>query len=402
MSETETDVVSLSSADAHPHSSRFRPATLAQSSVLPEHAGLTRLIGRGRFVKLPQLGEDAILSLHLRSEARDGERPETGEIGLVEDGAMTLAGQVGTMRFTHGVRLMRALSGIDLRGETGAGAERWQWLQAALMARLASTPFDLFDRAVHGATNTATDIDATSFTLRVTLRTSHHAIQTDARADAAVWRALLAHMTWEQELLPESTCLDLPYIATIRIARHTMPAFALRGVGAGDVVVPSSSSFACNGEGSVAIGSARVRVRYHAPCAIEIIARERNVDSMELEENILQQVADTPNTGYAPNGADTTRAEYRGDAAEAALPSDDIADATDLDAIPITLDFELGQAQMPLGEMRSLGAGTILTLTGGSPASIAIRSAGRLLGRGEVVDVNGQLGIRITQWGTPG
>jgi type III secretion protein Q len=52
---------------------------------------------------------------------------------------------------------------------------------------------------------------------------------------------------------------------------------------------------------------------------------------------------------------------------------------------------------MPLGELRTLGLDTILTHDG-STSSIAIRCGGRLLGRGELVDVDGTLGVRILEW----
>ena len=76
-------------------------------------------------------------------------------------------------------------------------------------------------------------------------------------------------------------------------------------------------------------------------------------------------------------------------------------DLSALDDMPVMLDFELGQIRMTLREMRALGAGAILALENGSPASIIIRAGGRVLGHGEAVGVNGKLGIRITAWRTP-
>lgn len=79
------------------------------------------------------------------------------------------------------------------------------------------------------------------------------------------------------------------------------------------------------------------------------------------------------------------------------------ADAADpeaqLDVLQITLDFALDKARMPLGEVRALGVGAIVPLGSSLPVSIAIFSAGRRLGSGEAVDIDGRLGIRITQWG---
>lgn len=70
----------------------------------------------------------------------------------------------------------------------------------------------------------------------------------------------------------------------------------------------------------------------------------------------------------------------------------------DLDKTPVTLSFELGRVRLTLGELRALDAGSVLDLTGGSPQAIAIVASGRRLGTGELVDIDGQLGIRITDW----
>lgn len=72
-----------------------------------------------------------------------------------------------------------------------------------------------------------------------------------------------------------------------------------------------------------------------------------------------------------------------------------------LDTMPLDLTFELGRLSLSLGELRTLGAGAVLLLDGGSPAAVAIVAAGKTMGRGEIVDVAGQLGVRLTQWGTP-
>ena len=364
MSETETiDVVSPKHADSSPLD--IRTALLARASVSSDYADLTRMIGRGRQVRLPQLGDDAVLSLHLPVAERQ----------IADAEALTLVGSSGLFVLEQGMRLMRALTGIDLSSEQDTFAERWEWLQAALTGRLAGTPFDFADRILRG---TQTDA-ASAFMLRFNLRTRHHAIITYANAGIAVWREILAKGDWEQERIPAQEYLDLPFAASIGIAKHTLPAQALRRLTVGDIVLPSSSGFTCNGEGLLQIAGLNVRVRYRAPCTLEIIAREGKLGSTEWENNILHASENEENAGTP-------------------APDQVQDDLSGLSAVSVTLDFELGQVRMLLGEMRALGAGTILTLTGGSPSSIAIRSAGHILGRGEAVDVNGRLGIRITEW----
>lgn len=337
-------------------------AVLARKSVSPSYADLSRLIGRGRQVTLSLAGEDVILALHLV----EGEKVDWGD-------AMTLSGPGGKLAVAQGARLLRALTGIDPGVETPANGERWAWMEAALVGRLARTPFGFADCILHQAEGGA----ESACTLRLTLKTSHHAIVFHARASVPLWRHVLSRAAWGQELLPAHVCLDMPYAADIGIARHDLPARALHAITPGDILLPSNPAFSCNGEGRVHLAGLHARVRYRAPCALEIIAIEGSTDIMDTEN----MTPDTYSGGIAAGNEDPR------------------ADAASLDAVPVTLDFSLGQVRMRLGDMRRLGAGAILPLTGGSPASIAIRSADRVIGRGEAVDINGQLGIRIVEWG---
>ncbi|WP_170304394.1 FliM/FliN family flagellar motor switch protein [Duganella radicis] len=93
-------------------------------------------------------------------------------------------------------------------------------------------------------------------------------------------------------------------------------------------------------------------------------------------------------TEYAAEGAGALAADF---------DADDLPDG--LDAVPVTVGFELGRVALPLAELRTLGAGAVVQFDGGSPAAVAIVSGGTTLGRGEIVDVEGRLGIRVTHWG---
>lgn len=362
-----------------------KPAVLARASMTPEHAALSRRIGRGCHIKLPM--PDASLSLHLAKN----DPAAWGE-------SVALAGPFGAIEFAQGVRLIRAFSGIDLGAELHADGERWDWLQAAVVARLAGTPFACADRLMHGPQPDMQD----ACLLRVTLRTGKHAITTHARAGAAAWLDFLQRASWTQERLPLSECLSLPFEAAVRIGRHVLPMHAFRTLAAGDIVLPDNANFSCRGTGLIQLGALHARVRYQTPGALRIVELEVKLDSQELNESADGDAIDDP------LAADTT-AEGAGidEAMPEKLPEENgeggesiqaKTDSAKLDAMPVTLDFELGKVRMSLGDLRALTVGSIMQLKDGSPASIAILSSGRLLGRGEVVDVNGRIGIRITQW----
>lgn len=348
-----------------------RPAArLHGASVSLAQCNLSRKIGCGCSAALPQLGVDAVLGLHLTDEAAADRRDP-----------LVLAGSFGSIELGQGGRLMRALTGIDIGEDADADDGCGQWLQAALLGRLAGTPFSCAERLTRTALPDAPD----AFTLRVSLRSGTHAFSVHARASASAWLDFIGRATWTQTRHPMPAWRNLPCRITARIARHTLPGHALRTLRAGDIILPSNPLFTCNGEGLLQWGGLIARVRYLAPCALTITAVEAGVESQELEYEAPDAL---PDGLPAPLQAQQAQQEQQ-----------EQDDGASLDLVPVTLDFALGQVRMPMGALRTLGVGVIVPLTAGSPAAIAITSGGCTLGRGEAVDVDGQLGIRIVQWG---
>lgn len=75
-------------------------------------------------------------------------------------------------------------------------------------------------------------------------------------------------------------------------------------------------------------------------------------------------------------------------------------------ALPVRLDFELGQVELTLGEIAALQPGYVFDLPSQlEGANVTIRANGRAVGRGEMVAVGDTLGVRLLGWtagtGTP-
>lgn len=67
--------------------------------------------------------------------------------------------------------------------------------------------------------------------------------------------------------------------------------------------------------------------------------------------------------------------------------------------LPVSIEFELGQLEMGLGELSNLQPGYVFTLpTHLEGANVTIRANGRQAGRGEVVAVGDTLGVRLLSW----
>lgn len=326
----------MQSSPIIPFASTHLLRALPVARISAAQAELARLTGRGRQAALPALAPDATLTLHAATEAAP----------LWRD-PLTVHGSFGQIELARGERLLRALTGIDL-GDDQHGPH-WEWLQGAVCARLADTPLAGAVSLAHEPVDAVPDL----ITLGLTLRGGEHMISTHGRASAAGWLQLLAGPSWRHLQAPLDTYAGLALQWPVRLARHTLPHAMLAGLRPGDVIQPDNGAFDCSGQGTLTLGGLSATVRYQAPCSLIILALETRMDA-----------------------------------------SHDMA----LDQLPATLDIELGKLTLSLGALRSLAVGSTLLLAGADPGALEIRCGGQLLGRAEAVDVDGRLGVRITEW----
>ena len=84
-----------------------------------------------------------------------------------------------------------------------------------------------------------------------------------------------------------------------------------------------------------------------------------------------------------------------GDSAPAATGG--IADLRRLSAVPVDLSVEMGRTRMTVGETLELRQGSIITLNrmAGEPVDLLVN--GTAIARGEVVVIDEQFGLRVTE-----
>jgi flagellar motor switch protein FliN len=73
------------------------------------------------------------------------------------------------------------------------------------------------------------------------------------------------------------------------------------------------------------------------------------------------------------------------------------ADLTRLTAVTVELTVEVGRTHMSLGETMSLGPGSVVTLDRLADKPVDLLVNGRPIARGEVVVIDEQFGLRITE-----
>ncbi len=76
-------------------------------------------------------------------------------------------------------------------------------------------------------------------------------------------------------------------------------------------------------------------------------------------------------------------------------------ETTGFDAIPVHLSFDLGDISLTLAELRALQPGQAIRLQHPIASAVRIRANGALVGEGTLVEIDGHLGVSISQLFTP-
>lgn len=88
-------------------------------------------------------------------------------------------------------------------------------------------------------------------------------------------------------------------------------------------------------------------------------------------------------------------AAIRGRREEDAFHVEEMAMADRTAALPLTLEVELARVVIPAGELARLEPGAVLTLPIDRRGLVALRAGERAVARGELVDVDGAVGVRV-------
>ncbi|RYX93968.1 MAG: YscQ/HrcQ family type III secretion apparatus protein [Comamonadaceae bacterium] len=69
-----------------------------------------------------------------------------------------------------------------------------------------------------------------------------------------------------------------------------------------------------------------------------------------------------------------------------------------IDDVPVRVTFDLGEREIPLGDLRSLQPGYLFNLGRDPRNTVSIRANGRLIGEGELVDIEGRVGVSVLRF----
>jgi type III secretion protein Q len=144
----------------------------------------------------------------------------------------------------------------------------------------------------------------------------------------------------------------------------------------------------------------------HAQLAISsgtaIMAR---IDGQKL---ILEGLGKSMSSSDAASGAKPAVAPKAGGASAAAAPPakqpapaqpppQPIVPAAAIEALPLRVVFDLGDVELTVAELRSLVPGQTIDLAREPGSAVRITVNGVRIGAGEIVEIEGRLGVRITE-----
>ncbi len=278
----------------------------------------------------------------------------------------TPAGRIALAPSRETVRMLTAID-LPLDHDDAQPLQRLG-LEIAMQAMPAGW-FELFDASAF-----LVDEDGAPGPIEMTLTLVqpdvHIGLATTLRGTAEALRRAVTQPGWRpmrSSPLPPDWTLEVPVCA----GHTTLPVETLRALAVGDLVVVERPCFDLDGCGKVPIG------RRTANCWLRI--------GNQVELEFTEWHATTTDPTMHTTASSTDSLAHDGDDA--------------LDGVPVVLAFELGQLELPLAELEALAPGAVLTLAGPLPPELIIRAGGRRIGTGELVELDGRLGVEIRRLG---
>jgi type III secretion protein Q len=130
-------------------------------------------------------------------------------------------------------------------------------------------------------------------------------------------------------------------------------------------------------------------------------------EDLDASHEAEQAYADDRQASDEPPAADDwahpaaqTEAADDGPLADTLAP-DPIDTLDPLDQLPMALTLRCGHLALTLGDLRHIAAGTVLEVSGVAPGHATLCHGDRVVAEGELVDVEGRLGLQITRMAMP-
>ncbi len=323
--------------------------------------------------------------------------------------AVVLSGGAGALRLDDGAAFLHALTGIPLQAQVEPAQRRWLCgTAAALLPEPLRAVFDTVELPQAG------DAPTGSLKAQLVLRTDDHLVATHGSAPWPVWRRLLEPVPRGMPVFHtvSDAWAGVRSTHSLVLGRHTLPAGRLATLAPGDIVLPRQALFDVSGRGRLLLGPWLADVRMGADQQLEVLAVYSSSSADGRATNEWDDGTGEAGEGFRYGqeggdeawGADPREADGFGGQAGESAPAEGGAPSIiePLSALHVPLQFSMGTVSLSLAELQGLAPGSVLRLQSpASPAQVEVRAGGRVVGQGELIDVDGRLGVQLTAWAAP-
>ncbi|MFJ5336998.1 type III secretion system cytoplasmic ring protein SctQ [Pectobacterium sp. CHL-2024] len=356
------------------HSPHIRPLTLPTLRV--QHARIRSTLATGLVLPFIRDGLAGRLHLQLANEC------ELAEASLTTQ-ASRWRSDIGDISLTDPFPVLSLLSDCPLLPlyEDDDAAQEWYWTlyNQSLNPVLRALVGEIYplDRSQKEQDSREQNHNA------AWLSVSWNGMSVRSRMQAAddVWLALFSRADWHRQrrALPAGMAIAIP----LTLADAVLPLSALCRLRTGDLILPNRPWFTPSGEGMLSVGTLRLR------------------GTLQLTElapyTFTVTVTDMETVSMPPSATDTMLADPHSEISvlELAPTSDNVTE--NLPPLPVTLHLRCGSLTMTLTELQHLASGSVLTLRDVVPGQAWLYHGDIALASGDLVDVEGRLGLQITQ-----
>ncbi|MGI8488923.1 type III secretion system cytoplasmic ring protein SctQ [Pectobacterium sp. S5] len=358
------------------HSPHVRPLTLP--ALRAQHARIRSTLATG--LSLPFIRDGRAGRLHLQL-ANALEQAEESSIAQ----ASSWRSDIGIISLADPFPVLSLLSDCPLLPltEDDDAAQEWYWTlyNQLLNPVLRALVGEIYPLGLSQKERDSAEQHSEDAALCVWLSVSWNGITVRSRTQAAdaVWLALFSRADWHRQrrALPAGTTIAIQ----LTLADAVLPLSALCHLRTGDLILPNRPWFTPSGEGTLSAGTLRLR------------------GTLQLTElaPYTFTVTDMETVSMPSSATDTMLADPHSEAS--ALEFTPISDSVteNLPPLPVTLHIRCGSLTMTLTELQHLASGSVLTLRDVVPGQAWLYHGDIALASGDLVDVEGRLGLQITQ-----
>ena len=183
---------------------------------------------------------------------------------------------------------------------------------------------------------------------------------------------------------------DLQLNKPLCLGRLTLPRKSVQRLQPGDVILPSQTVFDIAGNGFIQFGNRTLQLQFFPQgtqpgfTVTQVSITPEEEDPMQTA-NYQEDIDSQGDEAYGEPEMDLDE--------QSATDEEMIADNFDA---TVQLSICCGQVSISLSELGQLTEGAVIMATGERPGHAAVYHRNRVIARGELVDVDGRLGLQIT------